>query len=82
MTAHGGSVRVVSNHKQNPGPWPLDRPTDRRGGVDIGTAGVRDPRCIAMSEHATDARAASFEVAERRLFDACAIQVASRRVRT
>jgi pimeloyl-ACP methyl ester carboxylesterase len=34
-----------------------------------------------MSEHATDARAASFEVAERRLFDACAIQVASRRVR-
>jgi pimeloyl-ACP methyl ester carboxylesterase len=34
-----------------------------------------------MSEHAPDARAASFEVAERRLFDACAIQVTSRRVR-
>ncbi len=34
-----------------------------------------------MSKHATNARTAAFEVAERRLFDACAIEVASRRVR-
>jgi 2-hydroxy-6-oxonona-2,4-dienedioate hydrolase len=42
---------------------------------------VHDPGCRAMSEHGTDARAGSFEVAERRLFDACAIEVTSRRVR-
>ena len=33
-----------------------------------------------MSKHATHARAAAFEAAERRLFDACAMQVVSRRV--
>jgi pimeloyl-ACP methyl ester carboxylesterase len=49
--------------------------------MDIHAPGVHDPLCRVMSEHATDARAASFEVAERRLFDACAIEVTSRRVR-
>ena len=34
-----------------------------------------------MSEHATHAPAAAFEAAERRLFAACAMQVASRRIR-
>ena len=34
-----------------------------------------------MSKHATNARTAAFEAAERRLFDACAMQVISRRVR-
>jgi 2-hydroxy-6-oxonona-2,4-dienedioate hydrolase len=34
-----------------------------------------------MSKHATNARTAAFEAAERLLFDACAMQIVSRRVR-
>jgi pimeloyl-ACP methyl ester carboxylesterase len=34
-----------------------------------------------MSKHAADPPTATFEAAERRLFDACAVQIASRRVR-
>ena len=49
--------------------------------MDIHAPGVHDPLCRVMSEHVTDVRAASFEVAERRLFAACAIEVTSRRVR-
>jgi pimeloyl-ACP methyl ester carboxylesterase len=34
-----------------------------------------------MAKHATHAPTATFEVAQRRLFAACAMQIASRRVR-
>jgi pimeloyl-ACP methyl ester carboxylesterase len=50
-------------------------------GMDMLAAAVQYPLCGVMSERATEARAASFEVVERRLFDACAIKVTSRRVR-
>jgi len=49
--------------------------------MDIDAPAVHDPLCSVMSEHVTDARAASLEVAERRLFAASAIEVTSRRVR-
>lgn len=49
--------------------------------MDIDAPAVHDPLCSAMSEPATDARAASFAAAERRLFGSCAITVTSRRVR-
>ena len=43
--------------------------------MDMHDAAVHHPLCRVMSEHATDPQAASFAGAERRLSDACAIEV-------
>ena len=47
--------------------------------MDIGAGGGHDPSCRVMSKPATHAPRAAFEVGERRLFAACAIQIVSRR---